>query len=71
MRRRNIHTTIKGTTGCETILELGPLSDETQVVKKRYSAFFGTQLDQFLLAYAADIVVLAGINTRVRADNGD
>jgi maleamate amidohydrolase len=63
MRRKNIRITIKGARGCETIPELGLLPNETHVIKKRYSAFFGTQLDQLLLAHAADTVVLAGINT--------
>lgn len=63
MRRKNIRVAIKGARGCETIPELGVRPDEAQVIKKRYSAFFGTQLDHLLLAHAADTVVLAGINT--------
>jgi nicotinamidase-related amidase len=58
-----IRITIKGARGCETIPELSLQPDEAQVIKKRYSAFFGTQLDRLLLAHAADTVVLAGINT--------
>jgi isochorismate hydrolase len=40
-----------------------PGSDDLQVVKKRYSAFFGTQLDELIRARGVDMLVLAGINT--------
>jgi maleamate amidohydrolase len=63
MRRRQIRITIKGTRGSQIIPELMPLSDEPQVIKKRYSAFFKTGLDQLLSVHAADTLVLAGINT--------
>jgi nicotinamidase-related amidase len=63
MRRKNIRTTIKDTRGCKIIPDLIPLPDDHHVIKKRYSAFFGTGLDQLLLAHAADTLVLAGINT--------
>jgi nicotinamidase-related amidase len=45
MRRDNIRVTIKGTDGSRIIPELVPGPDDLQVVKKRYSAFFGTHLD--------------------------
>jgi maleamate amidohydrolase len=63
MRRKNIRITIKGMQGSKIIPELIPLPDDPHVIKKRYSAFFGTRLDQMLLAQAADTLVLAGINT--------
>jgi maleamate amidohydrolase len=63
MRRENISITIKGTPGCRIVPELVPLADEAQIIKKRYSAFFGTSLDRLLSGYGADTVVLAGINT--------
>jgi maleamate amidohydrolase len=63
MRRDNISVTIKDTPGCRIVPELVPLADETQIIKKRYSAFFGTPLDRLLAAYGADTVVLAGVNT--------
>ena len=63
MRRRNIRLTIKGTEGCKIIPELAPLPDDPLVIKKRYSAFVGTQLDQLLSCQATDSLVLAGINT--------
>jgi maleamate amidohydrolase len=63
MRRENISVTIKGTPGCRIVPELVPLAHEAEVIKKRYSAFFGTPLDRLLSAYGADTVVLAGVNT--------
>jgi maleamate amidohydrolase len=63
MRRDNISVTIRGTPGCRIIPELVPLVHETEVIKKRYSAFFGTSLDRLLSTYGADTVVLAGVNT--------
>jgi nicotinamidase-related amidase len=63
MRRENISVTIKGTAGCQIVPELVPRADEIQVVKKRFSAFFGTSLDRLLATLGADTVVLAGINT--------
>jgi maleamate amidohydrolase len=63
MRHKNTRITIKGTQGCEIIPELIPDPNDPHVIKKRYSAFFGTHLDQLILANAVDTVVLAGINT--------
>jgi nicotinamidase-related amidase len=63
MRRKNIRITIKGTQGCKIVPELTPHPDDLYVVKKRYSAFFGTQLDQLILASDVDTLVLAGVNT--------
>jgi maleamate amidohydrolase len=63
MRDKNIRITIKGTQGCRIIPELTPHPDDSHIIKKRYSAFFQTQLDELILARAVDTVVLAGINT--------
>jgi maleamate amidohydrolase len=63
MRRRNMRITIKGTRGSRIVPELAPLPEDHHVVKKRYSAFFGTDLDELLRAHAVDTLVLAGINT--------
>jgi maleamate amidohydrolase len=52
-----------GTPGCRVIPELVPLASEMEIIKKRYSAFFGTSLDRLLSTCGADTVVLAGINT--------
>jgi maleamate amidohydrolase len=63
MRRRKIPITIKGTRGSRIVPELAPLPEEHHVVKKRYSAFFGTELDELLRTHAVDTLVIAGINT--------
>ena len=63
MRRDNIHITIAGTPGSRIIHELAPRADEPHVIKKRYSAFFGTPLDEIIRQRGVDILVLAGINT--------
>jgi isochorismate hydrolase len=43
--------------------ELGQHPSDTVIVKKRYSAFFGTQLDAILRAVHAPTLVIAGVNT--------
>src|SRR5258708_5753596 len=63
MRRDNIRVTIKGTDGSRIIPELVPGTDDLQVVKKRYSAFFGTPLDEMIRTRRIDTLVLAGVNT--------
>jgi nicotinamidase-related amidase len=63
MRRDNIHITIAGTPGSRIVPELVPAADDLQVIKKRYSAFFGTQLDEIIRRRSVDTLVLAGINT--------
>ena len=63
MLRDNIRVTIAGTPGSQIIPELAPRPDDLQVVKKRYSAFFGTQLDEIVRARGIDTLVLAGVNT--------
>jgi nicotinamidase-related amidase len=63
MKAKGIHITIKGTAGCEVIPELEFAASDTVIVKKRYSAFFGTGLDETLSQLRPDAVILAGINT--------
>jgi nicotinamidase-related amidase len=63
MKAKAIHVTIKGTPGCEIVPELAPAKSEPVIVKKRYSAFFGTELDAMLAELKPDAVILAGINT--------
>jgi nicotinamidase-related amidase len=59
VRRKNMPITIKGTEGCKIIPELTPRPGDSQVIKKRYSAFFGTELDELIRAQGIDTVVLA------------
>lgn len=63
MRRDNMRVTIAGTPGASIIPELAPRPDDPHFVKKRYSAFFGTPLDEIIRARGVDTLVLAGVNT--------
>jgi nicotinamidase-related amidase len=63
MKAKGIHITIKGTKGCEILSDLTVAPSDAVIVKKRYSAFFGTNLDEVLARLAPDAVILAGINT--------
>jgi nicotinamidase-related amidase len=63
MRAKKASITIAGTKGCELLFELDCLPVDSVIVKKRYSAFFGTDLDAQLLKIRPDFVVVAGVNT--------
>jgi maleamate amidohydrolase len=63
MISKDIRTTIRGTDGCQIVSSLEAIPSDAVVVKKRYSAFFGTGLDQTLLGLKPDGLVIAGINT--------
>jgi nicotinamidase-related amidase len=63
MISKEIRITIRGTDGCQIVSSLDIIPSDPVVVKKRYSAFFKTELDQTLLGVKPDGLVLAGINT--------
>jgi nicotinamidase-related amidase len=63
MRSKGISITIRGTRGSEIISELEIASSDAVVIKKRYSAFYGTNLDLLLANLSPDALILAGINT--------
>jgi len=63
MKAKGIRTTIKGTRGSQVISELHVFPTDIVIVKKRYSAFFGTTLDEALRRIRPDALILAGINT--------
>lgn len=63
MRRGNVAVTIAGTAGAELLPELRRADGDRVVVKKRYSAFFGTDLDELLATLGARTLVLAGVNS--------
>lgn len=63
MKAKGIHTVIRGTPGCQMVSELAVAPSDTVLVKKRYSAFFGTELDRELALLKPDSIILAGINT--------
>jgi nicotinamidase-related amidase len=62
-RRENHRVTIAGTDGCELLPELQRHASDRVLVKKRYSAFFGTELVEILNPLRPVTLVLAGINT--------
>ena len=63
MRLKGIRTTIRGTPGCEIVPELEVAPADHVVTKKRYSAFYGTELDSLLERLGPRALILAGINT--------
>ncbi|ORT48820.1 isochorismatase [Vibrio sp. qd031] len=63
LRDTNQKWTIEGTTGCEFLPELIKLPSEVEIIKKRYSAFFGTELDSILCDDSPSEIVIAGVNT--------
>jgi nicotinamidase-related amidase len=54
---------IQGTAGCQLLPELQVAPDDRILVKKRYSAFFQTELDAVLGHLQPHTLVLAGITT--------
>jgi nicotinamidase-related amidase len=62
-KARRISITIKGTSGCEIVPHLPVARNDPVIVKKRYSAFFRTKLEDVLAELRPDTLILAGINT--------
>jgi len=56
---------VRGTEGADVIDELKPERKDEILPKRRFSAFFKTDLDQTLRLLGIDTVVIAGINTQV------
>lgn len=56
---------IRGTEGAEVIDELRPNKRDQILTKRRFSAFFKTDLDQTLRLLGVNTVVITGINTHV------
>lgn len=63
MKRLGIHMFIKGTPGPQVLDELERSDADLEVVKKRYSMFFGTHLDALLQRLGTDRIILAGVNS--------
>jgi nicotinamidase-related amidase len=63
MKASGIRTTVRGTYGCQIHPDLAVGPSDLVVIKKRYSAFYGTNLDQMLEQLRPDGLVIAGINT--------
>jgi nicotinamidase-related amidase len=60
--RMKIHS-IRGTHGAEVIEALRPLPTDIVLPKRRFSAFFKTDLDQTLRTLGVDTVIVTGITT--------
>ena len=56
---------IRGTAGEQVLHDLAPEQGDVILPKRRFSAFFKTDLDQTLRAYGLDTVAIGGINTHV------
>lgn len=63
MKDQNISITIEGTHGAEIHEDLDRRSSDIVIVKKRYSAFFGTPLERLLNKKSISKITLAGVNT--------
>jgi len=62
-RDRNLRMLIAGTSGCTLLPELISSPADRVVIKKRYSAFFGTDLDRTLASLHPETLIVCGINT--------
>jgi nicotinamidase/pyrazinamidase len=56
---------LRGTRGCKILTELTPVNEDYVLIKRKYSAFFETELDSILRALDARRILLAGILTDV------
>lgn len=63
MKKENIRMFIKGTFGALMLDELVRHDSDMEIVKKRYSMFYGTNLDSLLQNLETDSLILAGVNT--------
>ncbi|APV48306.1 hypothetical protein BWI17_00580 [Betaproteobacteria bacterium GR16-43] len=63
MRETGTRITIKGTGGSDLLTELQRAPNDHEIVKKRYSAFFGTNLARLLDELGCDRIVMGGVNT--------
>jgi ureidoacrylate peracid hydrolase len=56
---------VEGTWGAEVVDELGARADDIHLLKRRYSAFFGTDLDLTLKDCGVDQLVIFGVVTNI------
>lgn len=62
VKRHGFRVTIAGTAGASLLQGLD-VGNDVVLVKKRYSAFFGTHLDELLRQHECNRVIVAGVNT--------
>ena len=58
-------TIIEGTWGTEIIDELKPKPDEMTIIKRRFSAFAGTELDMVLRTFDIRYLIFVGVATNI------
>ena len=63
MKRENIRMFIKDTDGSRILDELVRDDSDIEIIKKRFSMFYGTNLESLLEKLDADPLILAGVNT--------
>ena len=63
MRAKSIHAVIEGTPGCQLDARLDRRDADHMIVKKRYSPFFETSLEDLLRQQGVSRLIIAGINT--------
>jgi nicotinamidase-related amidase len=63
VKRGGHRIVIEDTDGAKLLSELEVDASDSTLVKKRYSAFFGTHLDSVLEGLACKRIVVAGVNT--------
>ena len=56
---------IEGTRGYEIVNALKPHADDVRIVKRRFSIFFGTELDQILRRLEIETLLIVGVCTDV------
>ena len=56
---------VAGTPGADVIAELEPKEGDYQVPKRRYSGFYGTDLEMLLRELGVDTLVLTGLHTNI------
>jgi len=62
--KMKVHS-LRGTAGSEVVDDLHPEQTDIILPKRRFSAFFKTDLDQTLRVLGVDTIVVAGITTEV------
>jgi len=63
LRKSGKKIVIKGTEGSKLLPEIDVDPKDYEVIKKRYSAFFKTKLDNLLRKIKTDTLIIGGINT--------
>jgi nicotinamidase-related amidase len=56
---------LRGTKGAEVVDDLGPERADIVLPKRRFSAFFKTDLDQTLRTFGVDTIVVTGVTIEV------